>query len=87
MKPLKLMNYAAGQWTPGEDAAAIASAVTGETVAETGSKGIDFAAMAAHARKTGGPALRAMTFQYCMSRLDFVPPRDVTQLYRGKPSD
>jgi len=62
MKPLKLMNYAADRWIAGSDLASIPSAVTGEPVAETGSRGLDFAAMAAHARKRGGPALRAMTF-------------------------
>jgi len=62
MKPLKLMNYAADRWIAGSDLAAIPSAVTGEPVAETGSHGLDFAAMAAHARERGGPALRAMTF-------------------------
>ncbi len=62
MKPLKLMNYAESRWVAGSDLAPIPSAITGETVAETGSRGIDFAAMAAHARAHGGPALRAMTF-------------------------
>ncbi len=62
MKPLKLMNYAEGRWVAGSDLAPIPSAITGETVAETGSRGVDFAAMAAHARAHGGPALRAMTF-------------------------
>ena len=38
------------------------SAVTGEVIAETGSNGLDFGAMLDHARKVGGPALRAMTF-------------------------
>ena len=62
MKPLKLMNYAEGRWVAGSELAPIPSAVTGEVVAETGSKGLDFAAMAKHARTRGGPALRAMTF-------------------------
>ena len=62
MKLLKLMNYAQGHWTVGSDLASIPSAVTGDVVAETGSRGLDFAAMAAHARAKGGPALRAMTF-------------------------
>ena len=38
------------------------SAVTGEVVAQTGSQGLDFAAMLDHARKVGGPALRKLTF-------------------------
>ena len=42
--------------------APVLSAVTGEVIAETGSGGLDFRAMLDHARKVGGPALRAMTF-------------------------
>ena len=36
--------------------------ITGETVALTGSQGLDFEAMLKHGREVGGPALRAMTF-------------------------
>ena len=63
MKPLKLMNYAEDRWhgAPGGLAEA-RSAVTGDPVAELGSQGLDFGSMARHARKVGGPALRAMTF-------------------------
>src|SRR3569832_511624 len=42
--------------------AAIASAVSGETIAETGTMVCDYASMLAYARNTGGSALRAMTF-------------------------
>ena len=38
------------------------NAVTGEPVAEIDSTGLDFAAMLAHARTVGGPALRRLTF-------------------------
>ena len=63
MKPLKLLNYAADRWVAGDGALApVLSALDGELVAETGSGGLDFAAMLDHARKVGGPALRAMTF-------------------------
>ena len=63
MKPLKLMNYAEDRWHAAAGALAEArSAVTGEAVAELGSQGLDFGAMARHARKIGGPALRALTF-------------------------
>lgn len=63
MKTLKLLNYAADRWTEGMGALAeIESAVTGETIALTGSEGLDFRAMLDHARKVGGPALRGMTF-------------------------
>jgi oxepin-CoA hydrolase/3-oxo-5,6-dehydrosuberyl-CoA semialdehyde dehydrogenase len=62
MKPLKLMNYAEDRWFGTQGGGEARSAVTGETVAELGSGGLDFGAMAAHARRVGGPALRALTF-------------------------
>jgi oxepin-CoA hydrolase/3-oxo-5,6-dehydrosuberyl-CoA semialdehyde dehydrogenase len=63
MKPLKLLNYAQDRWYGAEDGLApVESAVTGEIYAETGSGGLDFAAMLDHARDVGAPALRAMTF-------------------------
>ncbi len=58
-----LLNYAADTWTQGTGTPApLRSAVTGEVVAQTGSAGLDFAGMLDHARRVGGPALRAMTF-------------------------
>ena len=58
-----LENYAADAWiAPTGGTALLRSAVTGEVVAETGSRGLDFKAMLEHARGVGGPALRAMTF-------------------------
>ncbi|MGH6617567.1 phenylacetic acid degradation bifunctional protein PaaZ [Sphingomonas sp.] len=63
MKPLKLMSYVAGDWFGAATGLeTIASAVTGEPVAEIGSHGVDFAGMVRHARTVGGPTLRAMTF-------------------------
>ncbi|MFL6857337.1 MAG: phenylacetic acid degradation bifunctional protein PaaZ [Allosphingosinicella sp.] len=63
MKTLKLLNYAADNWYEAPSGLAeVESAVTGETIALTGSDGLDFAAMLSHARKVGGPALRRMTF-------------------------
>src|SRR3954471_19048998 len=64
MKTLKLLNYAADAWyeAPEGSFAEVPSAITGETVALTGSQGLDFRAMLDHARRVGGPALRAMTF-------------------------
>ncbi|MEM9009606.1 MAG: phenylacetic acid degradation bifunctional protein PaaZ [Pseudomonadota bacterium] len=59
---LALESYAAGRWVAPANPRPIASAVTGETVAEAGTGALDFAAMVAHARTVGGPALRAMTF-------------------------
>jgi oxepin-CoA hydrolase/3-oxo-5,6-dehydrosuberyl-CoA semialdehyde dehydrogenase len=63
MKILKLLNYARDSWIAGDGGLAeVMSAVTGETIAETGSNGLDFKAMLDHARNVGGPALRSMTF-------------------------
>ena len=63
MKTLKLLNYAQDRWYGAEAGLApVESAVTGEVFAETGSGGLDFAAMLHHARKVGGPALRSLTF-------------------------
>jgi oxepin-CoA hydrolase/3-oxo-5,6-dehydrosuberyl-CoA semialdehyde dehydrogenase len=63
MKTLKLLSYAADRWIAGDGSQAeIESAVTGETMALTGSGGIDFAGMLHHARSVGGPALRKLTF-------------------------
>lgn len=60
---LMLRNYAADAWVAATDAVQdVRSAVTGEVVAKTGSRGLDFGAMLRHARQVGGPALRAMTF-------------------------
>ncbi len=58
-----LKNYALGKWVEGDGGFAdIASAITGETVAQTSSAGLDFKAMAQYARDVGGPALRKLTF-------------------------
>src|SRR4051794_22264862 len=63
MKSLKLLNYARDQWIAGDGGLAeVMSAVTGETIAETGSNGLDFRAMLDHARNVGGSALRRLTF-------------------------
>src|SRR3954469_24375253 len=63
MKTLKLLNYAADRWYEAPAGLAeVESAVTGETIALTGSEGLHFAGMLRHARTVGGPALRAMTF-------------------------
>ncbi len=61
MKPLKLMHLAADRWIEagGES---LRSAITGEVVAFAGAADLDFGAMVEHARRTGGPGLRALTF-------------------------
>ena len=62
MKPLKLLNFAEDRWVEGSNLSEVRSAIDGAVVAETGSGGLDFAAMADFARRAGGPALRRMTF-------------------------
>ncbi|TFI58132.1 phenylacetic acid degradation bifunctional protein PaaZ [Sphingomonas parva] len=63
MKTQTLLNYARDEWYAASTSLAeVQSAVTGETIAVTGSAGLDFAAMLDHARRVGGPALRRMTF-------------------------
>lgn len=60
---MKLKNYVAGQWIEGEGKGAdLTNAITGEKIGEATSKGIDFKAMLDYGRRTGGPALRKMTF-------------------------
>jgi oxepin-CoA hydrolase/3-oxo-5,6-dehydrosuberyl-CoA semialdehyde dehydrogenase len=63
MKTLNLLNYAQDQWYGASGSLAeVQSAITGETIATTGSEGLDFSAMLDHARRVGGPALRRLTF-------------------------
>jgi oxepin-CoA hydrolase / 3-oxo-5,6-dehydrosuberyl-CoA semialdehyde dehydrogenase len=64
MKTTTLLNYAQDRWyeAPSGSLAEVQSAITGDTIAVTGSEGLDFAAMLRHARTVGGPALRRLTF-------------------------
>ena len=56
-------SFVAGDWVaPGAGARPIASAITGEVIAEAGNDALNAAAMLEFARERGGPALRAMTF-------------------------
>lgn len=67
---MRLQNYALGQWVEGTgELTELHHAVTGEGIARTGSGGLDFAAMAAYARRVGGPAMRALTFHQRALRL------------------
>lgn len=61
---MQLQNYILGNWTPftGTELPQY-NAVTGDIVATCSSEGIDFAAVLDYGRRTGGPALRRMTFQ------------------------
>lgn len=63
MTPIMLQSYARDRWTGGAGAETrIASAVTGETVAQFSPAALDFRAMASHAREVGGGNLRKLTF-------------------------
>ena len=60
---MKLSNYAQSLWQPAQGRTQpLHNAITGEVISTAGSEGLDFAAMMDYARKTGGPALRRMTF-------------------------
>lgn len=70
MPPRTLFSYAQDQWIEGgAKRLPQRSAVSGEPIAEIVAGGLDFAAMLAHARDVGGPALRAMTFHQRASTL------------------
>src|SRR5436190_6267290 len=62
MKTPQLLNYERDRWIAGDGNVELVSAIDGAPVATTGSGGIDFGAMLAHAREVGGPALRTLTF-------------------------
>jgi len=58
-----LESYVAGRWwATSDEGTPLPDAVTGETVARIGSRGLDVGAMVDHARTVGGPALRELTF-------------------------
>src|SRR5438874_11568344 len=62
MKTPQLLNYERDRWIAGDSNIEIVSAIDGAPVAVTGSGGLDFGSMLRHARETGGPALRKLTF-------------------------
>jgi oxepin-CoA hydrolase/3-oxo-5,6-dehydrosuberyl-CoA semialdehyde dehydrogenase len=57
-----LRSYVEGRWYAPDTGTPVHDAVTGETVAEVSSAGVDFGAALAYGRATGGPALRKLTF-------------------------
>ncbi|MBB5158372.1 phenylacetic acid degradation bifunctional protein PaaZ [Saccharopolyspora phatthalungensis] len=58
-----LRSYVNGAWhAPSDDGVPLRDAVTGEEVARVSSAGIDMAAVLAHGRGRGGPALAELTF-------------------------
>ncbi len=61
---VKLRNYVYGQWVEGAgEGVALTDPCTGETLARVSSEGIDVGRALAHARQTGGAALRALTYE------------------------
>lgn len=60
----KLENYVLGNWVAGDgDGSPLYNSVTGEVVAMSTTKGLDFEQILDYGRKTGGAPLRKMTFQ------------------------
>ncbi|MDG6110006.1 phenylacetic acid degradation bifunctional protein PaaZ [Dactylosporangium aurantiacum] len=58
-----IRNHVGGAWqTATDDGRPVHDAVTGEEIARVSSAGVDFAAALDHGRRTGGPALRELTF-------------------------
>ncbi|TNE26549.1 MAG: phenylacetic acid degradation bifunctional protein PaaZ [Bacteroidetes bacterium] len=61
---MNIQNYVAGQWVSGTGEEFLATdAITGEAIGTVSSAGIDYAEVLEYGRRTGGPALRKMTFQ------------------------
>lgn len=58
-----LESYVAGSWYAAPDEGQpVLDAITGEEVVRISARGLDYAALVAHGRQVGGPALRALTF-------------------------
>ncbi len=63
MSIIEVSSFAAGQWVaPGNGSRSIASAITGEIIANAGNAALDVQNMLDYARSVGGPALRKLTF-------------------------
>ncbi|MEY4521924.1 MAG: hypothetical protein RIT10_1109 [Bacteroidota bacterium] len=60
----RFQNYVQGQWVDGDGVETnLFNAITGEKIGEVSSAGLDFEAILEYGKKTGGHALRKMTFQ------------------------
>jgi oxepin-CoA hydrolase / 3-oxo-5,6-dehydrosuberyl-CoA semialdehyde dehydrogenase len=60
---MQLKSYIQGRWHAGErEAQQLRDATTGQVIAEASSSGVDFGGVIEYARRTGGPALRQLTF-------------------------
>lgn len=61
---MKLENYILGKWVSGDgDGQALYDAVTGDTIAYTTTKGLDFNSILQYGREVGNTSLRNLTFQ------------------------
>jgi len=59
----ELKSYLSDRWQAGAgDGAALHDPASGEAIAHTSTEGLDLGAALTHARESGGPALRSMTF-------------------------
>ena len=59
----KLQNFALGKWITGDgEGQNLYNAITGDPIANTSSKGLDFEAMCHYGRSIGGLKLKKMTF-------------------------
>ncbi|WP_276480739.1 phenylacetic acid degradation bifunctional protein PaaZ [Paraflavitalea pollutisoli] len=59
----KLANYVTGQWITGDgDGQALYHAVNGSLIGHATTQGLDFGSVLDYGRRTGGPALRKLTF-------------------------
>ncbi len=62
--PEMLASYVAGAWyTAPDEGVLVVDAATGDGVARVSSTGLDTRRLVDHARRVGGPALKALTFQ------------------------
>lgn len=60
----RYQNYILGRWADGQGTeTTLINAITGETIGEVSSQGLDYAEIVHYGRTTGGEALRKMTFQ------------------------
>ncbi len=67
---MKIQSYVTGEWFSGQsEGARVVNAVNGDFIGTVSSDGMDFGAVLRHARETGGPALRGMTFHERALRL------------------
>ena len=67
---MNIQSYVNGEWFSGQsDAARVVNAVNGDFIGNVSSDGMDFRDVLRHARETGGPALRKLTFHERALRL------------------